>query len=119
MLEPHAVTVTEVSRALLHMGVRQLRHRSRQRERVEQWRVGVRPIRDQGRALCDTKGYRWLQAPAGHWYADPFLWSLGHTDILYMEDFSEDHKKGRIVCGAVDARGRVSAVDQFSNVRTT
>ena len=70
----------------------------------------MRPIRDHGHALCDTKGYRWLQAPAGHWYADPFLWSVGDTDLLYMEDFSEDRNRGRIVCGTVDARGRVSAL---------
>jgi len=34
----------------------------------------------------------------------------GGTELLYMEDFDEARKKGRIVCGEVDARGRVSAV---------
>jgi len=110
VLEPNEVAATAVGQTLVHMGMRQLRHRIRQRDRVEQWRVGVRPIRHDSLAICDTKGYRWLDAPAGHWYADPFLLSAGGTELLYMEDFDEACKKGRIVCGEVDARGRVSAV---------
>ena len=110
VLEPGDVAATTVGHALMHMGLRQLRHRIRQRHRVEQWRVGVRPIRDHGLAISDTKGYRWLQAPVGHWYADPFLLSAGSTELLYMEDFDLDSRKGRIVCAVLDAHGRASEV---------
>jgi hypothetical protein len=110
VLKPGDVAATKVGHALVHMGLRQLRHRIRQRDRMEQWRVGVRPTRDHGLAVCDTKGYRWLQAPPGHWYADPFLLSAGSTELLYMEDFDEDSRKGRIVGGVLDAHGRVSEV---------
>jgi len=104
-------SATAVARTLVRMGLRQLRHRIRQRNRVEHWRVGVRPLRDNGLSLRDTKGYRWLAAPPGHWYADPFVLSVGATELLYMEEFDERRNKGRIVCAELDARGQVGAIE--------
>jgi hypothetical protein len=106
-----STSVAAIGRALVHMGLRQLRHRSRRRNRSEHWCVGVRPIRDHGLSVSDTKGYRWLQAPPGRWYADPFVLSAGDKELLYMEEFNERTNKGRIVCGEVDARGRLANIE--------
>ncbi|MQA28707.1 MAG: hypothetical protein GEU82_02550 [Luteitalea sp.] len=38
----------------------------------------------------------WLCAPAGHYYADPFVITRGATTYIFVEDYARTEKKGRI-----------------------
>lgn len=68
------------------------------------WRLAMRT--GKGLALdCgsepDMKGFRWIDSPKGHFYADPFLFEEGGKLWLFFEDFDYGTKLGRICCAEV------------------
>jgi hypothetical protein len=87
--------------------VRQMRHRIKLRHTTELWRVGIRlgsPLAglQAARALADLS---WLEAPTGHYYADPFAISHLGRFYLLVEDFDIAANKGWIVCLQLDQNG--------------
>ena len=86
---------------------RQLRHRARLRHSTELWRVGIRlGSRLEGlQAACATTDMSWLEAPTGHYYADPFAISQRGGWCLFVEDFDIATNKGRIVCLQLEENG--------------
>lgn len=103
-------SLASLTRSVFHMSIRHVRHRKSLRTVREQWRVGIRPKRSEVDAISDPAGYRWVEAPAGHWYADPFVFSHNGTDTLFIEDFDESRNLGHIVCGEVAADGSLGEV---------
>jgi hypothetical protein len=87
--------------------VRHLRHRIRLRNTREIWRVGIRrESRLEGlRAAQATEDLVWIDAPAGHYYADPFVVAHSGRTYLFVEDFDLDGHKGKLVCLEIDGNG--------------
>jgi hypothetical protein len=82
------------------------------RDRVTHWRVALRagpPRPPSGGGPFSMEGFRWIESPRGHYYADPFLFRRDGTTWLFFEDY--DYAEGRavIACAEVRADGGVAA----------
>ena len=66
-------------------------------------------IKERGENIKDLTGLTILNAPEGHYWADPFLAEDGNKTYLFFEDY--DYKKGRLAVGELDGL-------QLKNVRT-
>lgn len=66
-----------------------------ERPAVHRWHVGLRPS---GSPLwaepgaCKAENFRWLKAPTGHYWADPFLFLHQGKTYLFVEDY--DYERG-------------------------
>jgi hypothetical protein len=85
--------------------------RGLRRRRQLHWMLGVNP----GTQSCiepgqtaDLNGFRWIESPRGHFYADPFL--VKHLDKpwVFFEDYDYATGKGTIGCAEVIEDGRLS-----------
>jgi hypothetical protein len=87
--------------------VRHIQHRIRQHNTAAIWRVAIRcGSRLEGLAAAqESAGLSWLEAPAGSYYADPFVISRDHAAFVLVEEFSLSSTKGRIVCIGVNPNG--------------
>ena len=78
-------------------------------ERLVQWRIGIRttdaPVSPEH---PDMHGFRWIEAPKGHFYADPFLLSKDGKTYLFFEDYSYAADKAVICCAEVSTVGQLS-----------
>lgn len=79
-------------------------------ERLPHWqiafRVGATPL-DGQTGPADMRGFRFVEAPRGHYYADPFLISGGGTTWAFFEDFLYQEGRGVISCAEVTTSGRL------------
>ena len=91
-------------------GVRKLRNRLQPRRWEERYTVGLRARGPNPDSFSDLTGYQWLPMRTGHWVADPFLVTAHARDFLFMEEMDEAKGRARIVCGEVDSRGAVDAL---------
>jgi hypothetical protein len=92
-----AKTCSRIARRIIY----RLRHR-------EEWVLHCRPCRS-GRAPWEaTFGGKPLAAPAGHFYADPFLCKNAGGTYLFFEDYRFDERKGVISYVMVDSAGNTS-----------
>jgi hypothetical protein len=55
-------------------------------------------------------GFRWMQPPRGHFYADPFLFGHDGRMWLFFEDFEYGTRRGTIAVAEVLAGGELSEV---------
>jgi hypothetical protein len=89
------------------------RQRLLDRPRLVQWRVAVRvngsPRFEPGRPF-DLAGFRWIDAPRGHLYADPCLVEHRGRAYCFFEDLDHERHVGRISCAAITADGRFEEV---------
>jgi hypothetical protein len=69
-------------------------------------RAGEHPLRVDD---PDVRGFRWVEAPRAHYYADPFLFEKDGKTWLFFEDYSFIEKTGVIGCAEVLPDGAVSA----------
>lgn len=72
------------------------------RPAIDHWRIAFRaskPLHLQSAVPPDLSGFRWLDSPAGRFYADPFLWENEGREFCYFEDYSYASQRGRINCG--------------------
>jgi len=83
-----------------------VRHRAFARCTVVHWRIGLRsgtpPLT---RGPFDTEGIRWVDAPRGHFYADPFPARRNGQDWLFFEDYSYAKQRGGICAAPVQPDG--------------
>lgn len=92
-----ARTCSRIARRIIH----RLRHR-------EEWVLHSRPYRS-GRVPWDaTFGGKPLIAPAGHFYADPFLCKNVGVTYLFFEDYRFEERKAVISYVRIDAAGNTS-----------
>lgn len=79
-------------------------------DRIEHWRIAIRVDRD--RTVVDApdrmSGFRWIESPKGHYYADPFLLERGGRTWVFFEDFTYADNRGVIACAQVLDDGRMS-----------
>ena len=74
-----------------------------------QWRTAIRADSGGGpeQRLGDMAGFRWLEAPPGRSYADPFLMRRNDRTWLFFEDQASPRDAGVISCVQVAADGPV------------
>jgi hypothetical protein len=76
------------------------------RRNVQHWQIGIRlrgnPLFESGH---DLEGFRWIDAPTGHFWADPFGFEHGGRNWVFFEDYSYQKKRGWIACAAVSSDG--------------
>jgi hypothetical protein len=58
-------------------------------------------------APADLSSFVFVQAPPGHFYADPFLFRRGGSRWLFFEDYDFATRRGTIACAALDEQGRL------------
>jgi hypothetical protein len=74
------------------------------REKVDHWRICLRRADVPQLAAGpppNPAGFRWMQCPPGHFYADPFLLQVQGQVWLFFEDYLYGEKRGRISCAPV------------------
>jgi hypothetical protein len=74
------------------------------------WRVGLRrstqSLFEQGERALST--FRWIEAPRGHFYADPMLCEHEGTVWLLVEDYRYGLEEARcFLAGEIDREGRI------------
>jgi len=71
---------------------------------VQHWRIGVRM---NGRRLFehsgppDLAGFRWLEPPAGYFWADPFVIEHDGRPWAFFEEYSYQHRRAHISCAQI------------------
>lgn len=88
---------------------RKLVRRSQWRSSMGHWKLGVR----EGGSLLssttggkpDLSGFRWIEAPRGHFYADPFLIEQAGRRWLFIEDYLYNERRGTLACGELNTQG--------------
>ena len=78
-------------------------------ERAFSWRVGIRfskrPLFEEGSAGLASFG--WIEAPRGHWFADPMVFEHDARWWLFVEDFDVSTKKAVISVAEIARDGTV------------
>jgi hypothetical protein len=75
---------------------------------VQHWRIGARIGNKQPLGSgphADVSGFRWLEAPKGHFWADPFAIEVNGESWAFFEDYSYRSSEGRICCAEIDRDG--------------
>jgi hypothetical protein len=74
------------------------------------WKIAVR----QGRNILsstsptpDLEGFRWIESPRGHFYADPFLIKHASKRWVFLEDYHYGKRSGTLACGELTPRGEL------------
>jgi hypothetical protein len=82
------------------------------RDRVRHWRIALRagpPCDPSPGRPFPMEGFRFIESPRGHYYADPFLFRRDGRTWLFFEDYDYSAKRGVIGCAEVQADGRLAA----------
>lgn len=77
------------------------------RKVVQHWRIG---IRTEGKPLFDPEdsdysAFRWIDAPNGHAWADPFVFQHEGKYWAFFEDYSYERKRAGIGCAEIFPQG--------------
>jgi hypothetical protein len=78
------------------------------KETVQHWRIASRV---NGKPLhnldsdSDLSGFRWIDAPKGHYWADPFAFEHEGKCWAFFEDYSYKEKRAGIACSQVSLQG--------------
>jgi len=66
--------------------------------KVQHWQIGIRVNHAPLFESDDLSGFRWIDAPKGHFWADPFGFEHEGRNYVFFEDYSYQWKRGSIVC---------------------
>jgi hypothetical protein len=74
---------------------------------VQHWRIACRV---NGRPLysdsgSDFSGFRWIEPPKGHFWADPFAFEFDGKCWAFFEDYSYNEKRAGIACSEISPLG--------------
>jgi hypothetical protein len=98
----------EMLRWLGPMLIRKSLRRLVRRPTIVHWRLAIRTgtqsILDSG-SNPNLSGFRWIESPKGHFYADPFMIDVGGKLWLFFEDFDYATQRGRISCAEIQDGG--------------
>jgi hypothetical protein len=75
------------------------------RKKVAHWRIAIRNSMQRLFEDPDISGFQWLESPAGHFWADPFLLEHGGKKWLFYEDYSYARRRADIACAEMLAGG--------------
>jgi hypothetical protein len=80
------------------------------RPSIQHWQIA---LRNNGKDLLengnDLGGFRWIDAPKGHFWADPFGFEHDGKNWVFFEDFSYEKKRAWISCAEVALNGNLSS----------
>lgn len=80
------------------------------KSRVQHWRIALRrksvPLFELGN---NGSGFRWIDPPQGHAWADPFLFEHEGKCWIFFEDYSYARKRGSLACAEISAAGELGA----------
>jgi hypothetical protein len=83
---------------------------SRFRKTVQHWRMAVRvngkPLY-QSESDADYPGFKWIDSPRGHFWADPFAFENQGKCWAFFEDYSYQQERALIACAEVSSRGEL------------
>jgi hypothetical protein len=74
------------------------------------WRIGLRRVATpfgSTRESTGLGGFRWVDAPAGQFWADPFLVARGGAVFVFFEQYAYERGYGAIGCAEVGSDGSV------------
>jgi hypothetical protein len=78
------------------------------RKMVQHWRIGIRidgkPLYDSD-GDSDLSGFRWIDPPQGHAWADPFVLEHNGKRWAFFEDYSYQEERAGIACSEISAVG--------------
>jgi hypothetical protein len=99
--------------AARRLGVRVTRA-IRRSDDVLHWRIAIRSghtsrLSDRP---DDLAGFRWLESPRGHFYADPFILEREGRRWIFFEDFSYARGAASIACAEIGPNGDLGVVRQ-------
>jgi hypothetical protein len=84
------------------------------RETVQHWRIAIRvngkPLFDSNSdsdSESDFSGFRWIDAPKGHFWADPFAFEHEGKCWSFLEDYSYEKKRANIACAEISPQGEL------------
>ncbi len=75
---------------------------------IQHWRIAVRTT---GQLLFeqakqgDLSGFRWLEPPAGYFWADPFVIEHDNRSWAFFEEYSYKDKRAHISCAEISPEG--------------
>jgi len=98
-----------LSKILLHACVQRARYLI-VGEELPHWMLGVKTGNNSPgkRTPLDLSGFRWIQTPRGHFYADPFVIEHDGKPWVFFEDLPYSTQKGIIVCAEINADSKLS-----------
>jgi hypothetical protein len=80
------------------------------RKTVQHWRIGIRlntvPLFD-STSDGSLGGFRWIEPPKGHFWADPFVLEQGGRKWAFFEDYVYAKKRGHIACAEITSDGNL------------
>jgi hypothetical protein len=79
---------------------------------VLHWRIAIR-VGGPGIGLDrrpDLTGFRWVESPPGHFYADPFVVQRDGRRWLFLEDYAYERDAAVIACAELADDGRLGTV---------
>ena len=112
-LDRHDPGALELLRWIVPGAARKLMRRlHRQPESTNEWRIAVRRggdvLREGGSA--EMAGFQFLEAPLGHFYADPFPVMHEGTCWLFFEDYAFADRKAALMCAQLTADNRLEDI---------
>jgi hypothetical protein len=97
-------TNSEMLRWLVPALARKTLGRLTRRRIAKHWRLAIRTttqLLGESGSVPNVSDFRWLESPAGHYYADPFLIEERGQTWVFFEDFSYQNQLGRICCAKI------------------
>jgi hypothetical protein len=99
----------ELGRWLAPLFLRKAISRPFRKATVRHWKIAIRvngrPLYEDGEP--DFSGFRWLDPPRGHFWADPFIVKQNGQYWAFFEDFSYETKRGSIACAQILESGEL------------
>jgi len=74
---------------------------------AREWQIGLRSSRENEPWNNDWKDFQWIEAPSGHYFADPFLLHHGDDYWLFAEDYVSASEKGVLSCAPIRSDGGI------------
>jgi hypothetical protein len=78
---------------------------------VQHWKIAVR-VGQQGileSRDTDVSGFRWIEPPKDHFWADPFLIENGGKHWIFFEDYFYPKRRAGIACAEILQDGRLAS----------
>ena len=98
----------EMARWALGSVIPAVAHRLLTRRRAYTWSIGLRrapTALDPNSRAAIVDSFRWISAPPGHFWADPFLVESQGQHWLIFEDYDYALKRGAIACAPLNSDG--------------
>ena len=82
------------------------------KQTAQHWRIATRvngkPLYDFD-SECDYSGFRWIDSPQGHFWADPFAFEHHGKSWAFFEDYSYQKKRAVIACAEISPQGELES----------